>query len=439
MDPASIDSRSVEPNSAPTVHLSLPGPEQLPPELQGRPPREVPRAIKQGRVAQKSRNVFWGFFVAGLLCIAIDGLPFVETLSLYILPLAYLLWIGLALCAMAAFGFFYQGAVKKARRYIEGGEAAFARVLKLVKIPTMMAHGQPTLYAIAATVQLRHPETGETVARQVNSQSFSASRRDQVSTRFRVGDAVPVVWIPGKFDRTLQLYDFLEVMPERSLVYQSNPQPLWVSTLVAILVASVFLTLLWGLFAIERYSPIDFDWVAQGGIPLTIGGCLGLAVAVALAVFFSRRQRRQAERNAEAARTGNAIEVTVAKGKASRVLRGALVGSGAIMLGCVVAMSVCLTINAALDRSQAKLEMVRITQMVEITHEAIFREYKLKYRRANDASDQEFLTTPRHLQEFTIPVGIAHVKSGRLGWHWVEAIAPIRVAPNPGGAAPKPQ
>jgi hypothetical protein len=419
----------------PTVALSsttdFPDRQQLPQELQGPVPREVPQAVKHSRLARSQRAIVWGCFISGLLCVGADGLPFVETLSLYILPLGYLLWIGIGLCVIAGIVHLNPRTLRMARRYIEHGEAGFGRVLALAKTPTMIVHGRPTTYAIAAKLQVRHPKTGEMCECHMKSRSFGSSEKDQVSARFRVGDAVPVVWIPGEFERTAQIYDFLEVMPEHSLVYRSKPKPLWMTLALLVMVAAFFLTLLWNLYATEKYSPIDFDWVSQGGLPILVGAVLGLAALVAIAISLARERSRAAQRNAEALRTGDAVELIVPKAMFKRIGFGVLMTLGAVLLGGITTMSICMTANAIFDKSPRVLVPVQITNMVEITHEFLFREYKLQFRRAQDVRDIELLTTPQHLDQFTAPVGIAHVRSGRFGWHWVETVEPIQVAVKP--------
>lgn len=419
------------------LQVELPGNDQLPEELQGTVPREVPIAVKHGRLAQKQRNVVWGLFVAGLICIGLDGLPFVETIALYVLPLGYLLWIGIGLCALAALAYLNPQDFKKACRYIQQGEAKFGRVTGLVKTPTLVVHGQTTQYAIVANVQICHPTSGEMCERQLKSRSFATGIKNQVSTTFRIGDAVPVVWIPGDFDRTVQIYDFLEVMPERSLVYQSKPMPLWKSLGVVLLGAGFFVALIWNLFAQEKYAPIDFDYLSQGRWPLLVGAGMGLAAWAAAVVIRHRERRQLANRNAEAILAGGVVELTAPKGNIKQIAFGSLLLFGAALLGGITTLSICMTANAVFDKSPQKNVPVQLTEMVQITHKFLFREYKIKYRRllkdkgVNVQKDSELLTTPQHMKEFTVDLGIARVRDGWLGWPWVETIDPIRIAAGP--------
>lgn len=415
----------------PPAEINLPDNRELPDELRGPVPREVPPEVKGGRLAQKRRNAIWGCFVAGIVCLAADGLPFVETLALYVLPLGYLFWIGIGFCGLAALIFFRPHQLKKACRYIERGDAAFARVLALVKTPTLVTHGQPTMHAFVARLQMRHPETGEACLREVQSTAFSSSQKEQIETPFRVGDAIPVVWIPGDFDRTLQIYDFLEVMPGRELVRRSKPMPLWQTVGVLLLAAGFFFALLWNLYAFGRYQPLDFDWLRQGGIPLAIGAVFGLAGAGGIVLVRILERRKMAERNAEAIQSGGAVELAVEKRKIRTLGMGLIAIFGAMLLGGATVLGLCLTANAVLDRSPSKPVAVKVTQKLQVTHSFLFREYKLKYRRAADRHDIEMLTTPQHLSQFVVPLGIARVRAGRFGWSWVETVDPIAVPAPP--------
>src|SRR5262245_7413758 len=185
----------------PAAQLPLPGPDQLPEELRTPTPRERPSFVRNSPVAAKQMNIFLGCLAAGVMCLVLSPLPFVKTMALYLLPLEYIAFIGLGLCAIGAIIYTTGGELRRACRYIEEGQAAFGRVQAIVKKPTLLVHGQPSQYALFAAVEVRHPETGETCLREVKSRDFSASKKDHVKTRFRVGDAVPVVWLPHKFDK----------------------------------------------------------------------------------------------------------------------------------------------------------------------------------------------------------------------------------------------
>jgi hypothetical protein len=211
----------------PLAERPLPGPDQLPEELRGSTPRPRPDFVRQSPLAAKRLNILLGCMVAGGMCLVLAHLPFVSAMALYLLPLGYLTWIGLGLCAIGALIYTTGAELKQACKFLEEGEAAFGRVQSLVKKPTLLVHGQSPQYALFAVVEVRHPETGELCLREVKSREFSASKKDRVNTRFRVGDAVPVVWLPHKFDKTVTIYDFLEVSPEAALQWDTPKSSLW--------------------------------------------------------------------------------------------------------------------------------------------------------------------------------------------------------------------
>jgi hypothetical protein len=398
---------------------------ELPEELRAPPPREIPEAIKQGRLYLKNRAMSWTLAVLGMACVLGDGLPFIQTLALYFLPLEYLLWIGIGLCACAAYAYLGPRELRRAKQYIEQGEAAFGRVTSLVKTPTMVQHGRAVSFAIVANVRLRNPESGVDCLREMKSRSF-VNKAKQV--RFRVGDLVPVVWLPGKFERTAQIYDFLEVMPGHDLRDESTPKPLWMLIGIAVLLPLFFFVLAWNAYAMGRYEPIEFT-VRQGILPFGVGASVAFAIMVWIGVVQLAKQREMKRRNAEAVATGGIVEVEAKRGVRTKAAQWVLLPIGAVLIGGVSSLSLCYSANALFDKSAARPVSIFVTEMIQETHEGIFREYKLKYRRAQDPEVHSLMTTPQHLSEFKVPFGVAQVRSGWLGWPWVETVDPVALAP----------
>jgi hypothetical protein len=403
----------------------LPGTDQLPEEFRGPTPRPRPAFVRQSPLAAKQLNIFLGCMVAGGMCLVLSPLPFVQTMSLYLLPLQYLTWIGLGLCAIGALIYVSGAELKRACKYLEEGEAAFGRVKALVKKPTLLVHGQPSTYALFAAIEVRHPETGETCLREVKSRDFSASKKDRVSTRFRVGDAVPVVWLPHKFDKTVQIYDFLDVSPEASLQWDTpKSSPFWQTIAITAFGVAFMFALFWNVYAIGRFQPLDFEFM-QGLPVFAIGSLISAAAAVACYIFAVRKRREVAARNQEAITTGQALELQLERKPVRGTLFAVVILLGAAGLGGATVLCWAMTANALLDNSPPQPTIVRITDMIQETTDFIYREYKMKYRRAEDKSDHTLLTTPDHMNQFQAPIGIAHVRQGRFGWPWVETIDPV--------------
>jgi hypothetical protein len=408
------------------VESSLPESAESPEELKGPTPREIPEAIKQGRLYLRNRNAVWTLAAFGLGCVLLDELPFVQTLALYFLPLGYLLWIGIGLCAIAGYLYLAPGELKKAKRYIEEGEVGFGRVASLVKGPTVIHNGQPTSFAIVARVQIQNPQTGAIGTKELKSRNFSNKANE---ARFRVGDVVPVVWLPGQFESAAQIYDFLEVMPGHDLVARTESTAAQNAIKLSIILI-VLGGLLWSAYAMVRYSPIDFEF-RQGVLPVSIGAGVGLAVAMAGALVSAHKRRQLLEKNLAAKASGGTIEVEANQG--NKIVNRVLITLGAMMFGAMASVGACWSANALFDKSAAKSTPIVVTNMVQVTHNFIFREYKMEYHFANEQAKQTLNTTPQHLSQFKIPFGIAQIRAGWLGWRWVETIEPINAA-QPGAA-----
>jgi hypothetical protein len=406
--------------------FQVPDETELPAELTGATPRPIPDSVQQSHLAQRHRNIFWGLLTAGTVCGLLAPVPFVNTLALYILPLGYLFWIALGLLAFAVVGHFSQGELKKACRYIEEGEASIARVKSLVKTPTSVVNDQTTTYAFAAGLQMQQPESGEVIACVVKSRDFSESQKNLIDTNFRVGDYVPVVWLPNKFVETLQIYDFLDITPSASLVRQEDkPTPLWQVLAILVLVVGLFFALFWNLYAFSRFEPIEFDWVRQGTGALLGGGAVGL-IAIIVAWRISKKKGRElADRNVDALQSGAAVELQAESSAIGGFFWGLILLFGAMLLCGATMLCWCWTANSLLDQSAPEQRPVQITEMVQVTHAFLFREYKLEYRFHQDQDERSMLTTPRHLSQFHAPLGVAVIRKGWFGWPWVETIEPV--------------
>lgn len=409
-------------DSAATSHPA--GKLELPVELTGRPPRSLPESIHQSVVAQGRRNVFWGTMTAGFLCGGMASMPFIDTLSLYVLPLGYLYWIAAGLIGLALLARFGNGDWKTGCRYIRDGEASFAKVLSLVKTPTLVMNGQATQYALVAGLQMKHPESGETIECTAQSRNFSADKKDTIDTTFRVGDSVPVVWLPGKFPKSLQVFEFLEISPTTTLVRrQGAPTPLWHVIGLLALIVGMFFALFWNIYAFGRFELVN---ELQGMLwPMIVGGTLGFGAVLASLLVGQKKRRELLERNVAAMNSGTAVEMPLTSSLPGRLFFWAIMFVGGTGLVGLTVYCWCLTANALLDRSPAQRRPVEIDEMLQVTHSFIFREYKLKYRFADEQEKHSLLTTPQHLDEFQIPIGVAVVRDGWLGWPWVETIEPI--------------
>lgn len=405
------------------------------PELQGPSPRELPDDVGQGLHAQRRRRLTAGLAVGGVLSLGLSGMPFVNALAVYIVPLAYLSWIGAGLLAMSCFAMLKDRFTEGPYRYIREGQPLVARVVDLFKAPSITVNGQPSRYAFTAVIEFLDPATGVVVRQSAKSSDFIDQNAYQTS--FRVGDYVTAIYLPNQYPASLRLYAFLDLMPGLGLVARekgNEKNAVWTTLLGIVSIFGFLLTLFWNIYADGRYEPIAFNhrlamWPMIAGAVILGGGMF-----LALWLHGRRVQRRRLERNAQAEAAGQAIEVGEANAFEQRGLHGwflkIILTFGCLLLGLLGALTAlcwCFTINACIDTSAPEMRPAIITNMTMTTHSFLFRHYDIEYTFPADASKMKFLTTPEHMAEFDGPLGMAEIHQGYLGWPWVKDIHPVRV------------
>lgn len=398
----------------------------LPEELIGDPPRQIPATAKEGPLEKSRNELFWLCLLSGSVCIGLSWLPVVDHLALYFLPFGYLSPIGLALCCVSGACLTKNGEVRKAHAYVQHGKTGFAEVKQLLKSPTVVINGQPAHYAFHAELDMPHPASGESCQLEVKSRDFSADLKDRIDTRFRVGDEVPIVWMSGSFEETCQIYDFVELTPQSSLVRQESTlrESLGKLVLAILVLVSLFSVLIWNLWAFGRYSPLDFDYATSGLVPLVLGGTIGFVACIGCWLWSRHRQTKLAARNVESALKGQAIELTNENGLLHHIGFNAVILAGSVLICSITMLCWFFTANALLDDSQPRIADASITELEQTTHSFVFRDYKIHYRMDGVREDQEFLTTPQHLAAFDGQNATVKIRSGWLDWPWVEGVEP---------------
>lgn len=402
------------------------------PELRGPSPRELPDDVGQGLHAQRRRRLTAGLAVGGVLSLGLGGMPFVNALAVYIVPLGYLSWIGAGLLAMSCFAMLKDRFTEGPYLYIREGQPLVARVVELFKAATVTVEGQPSRYAYTAVIEVLDPVTGVVARHSEKTSEFIDQSAYQTS--FRVGDYVTAIYLPNQYPASLRLYAFLDLMPGLGLVARekgNEKNAVWTTLLGIVMFFGFFLALFWNIYAHGRYEPIAFEhrlamWPMIAGAVILGGGMF-----LGLWLHGRRVQRRRLERNALAAAAGQAIEVGEATVFEQRGLHGwflkIVLPLGSLLLGGLTALCWCYTINACLDTSAPEMRPAIITNMTMTTHSFLFRHYDIEYTIPPDASKMKFLTTPDHMAGFDGPLGMAEIHQGYLGWPWVKDIHPLRV------------
>ena len=397
------------------------------PELTGPPPRPIPDRLSEGPYPREQRTRALLLLAFGLLCLLLARAPGIDVLALYVLPLGYLSWIGLVLLAGAAAAYLPLALHRGPYRYVRDGLPLAVRVLDLVKGPRTIINGQPSTHGFVAAVGFPDPQTREVKVLAVKSNEFSSARKDAYDTPFKVGDDVTAVYLPGRLEKTLRIYAFLELSPEVNLRTPSTaPAPASPGRTIAVLLAIPLLLLgaLANVYAFGRYEPVHFEF-RRAAVPFLAGAVvIGGGVFAALYLRHRREQIRVRERAMVARATGKAVEVEtpfLGHGLYGGVLR-VVVAAGSLLLGGVTAVCWCFMANAWLDPSPARAVPATIAGMTMTTHAFLFREYQLEYRLEGSTEKHKFLTTPQHLLSLRDREAVAHLREGRLGWPWVETV-----------------
>lgn len=406
---------------------AIPRSRSFEPEFVGAPPRPVPDSLRRGPYAQRRRRTEIGLLAAGVGCLLASRIPGIDTLALYVLPLGYLWEIGWGLVVLAAVSAADRVLRLGPYRYVRDGMPLPARLVELAKAPSVITNGQPAQYAFTAAMALRHPETGEPLLVRAKSRDFAASSRERYQAPFQVGDEVTAVYLPGRFQRTVRLYAFLDLNPSIALQQRDagRTSP-WAVVGLLLAVPAIFITLLANLYALGRYHPIAFEY-QRAAVPMALGGLLiGVPVLLGLVLSHRRDQRRTVERNLAVAATGQALEPLrpfLGSGIPGWLLRAA-VTAGSLLLGVVTGVCVSFMANAWADVSAGRPVAARIRGATMTTHALLFREYRLEYSLAGSDEKLSLLTTPEQQSRFRTACAEATVRDGRLGWPWVVNLEP---------------
>jgi hypothetical protein len=400
------------------------------PELLGPAPRPIPELLRRGPYARRRRDGVRALLAFGAGALLLDAVPGVDVLALYVLPLAYLSWIGFGALLLAALSWLDLTLRPGPFRYVRDGVPLVVRVVDLVKGPSRLVNGQATHYAFTASVAFMNPETALPTVSQLRSDDFPSSRRGDYDTPFRIGDYVTGVYLPGRLEKSLRLYAFLGLDPERCLrCRNAGPASPWRIAAGGLALMVFFLVAFANVYAFGRYEPLGLE-LEQAAGPVGFGAIFfGGAALYAMLRAHRRERRRTAERN-QCASAGEAREVAVpfgGRGFRGWLVRG-LVALGLPLVGGVTALCWALLANAWLDESPARLQPARIHDMTMTTYDLIFREYELAYVLEGSEEVRKLLSTPQHLSRFENDEAIARVRAGRFGWTWVETVLPAEAA-----------
>lgn len=417
----------------------------LPRELRGLTPRSVPPELWDAPAMVASRRGGLIFLTIGFMTVLMGFVPITKTWGLYFLPMAYLSYIGLVI-VIVSMGYLVRFWTTGGNlRYIEKAAAAMA-LIRQVDIAETELNGVKSyipqfhvIYQDTPAGRSTEPVTREQL---LSAPGITADKLAVSSLRFQKGDWVPVVWFPDKGDASATLYDTLGLNDTGIWTTEDDPMPTpwWLTLLIIVGVGFMFFCLIWSLWSMGAYSPIE----APSTLVIALSVAIGIAIAAVMTVLIVLQNRHEEKRAAAAVARSNEDsglsevapgEETVPDGlytKAFASLQGLVMlialAAGAVMLPSLIVYELMVTANALLDDSEGEIEMAKIDEMIQVTHNGIFREFKIEYHlpgRGEQGQDLSLLSTPDHMNRFQFDTAVAIVKPGALGWAWVSEIIPV--------------
>lgn len=374
------------------------------PEFAADPPRPLPEFTRGCYYVRTRQATVWICAMIASACWATKSLPFVETLSWYLLPLGYLRWISLGFAALMAFYWLRNSTTKGFLEYIRRGEPLIGRVRRVdVRIEGVK---EAPFARFVAEVEFQHPVSGQI---QITSLStphpFPYRDLSTMESGLVPGEYVKLVYLPDRLEKSLQVYGWLGLDPGLDLI-RKNGRPLQPrSPLTVLLVVTGITALLWAvlalLYVIGRYAVFENEsWQ-----PYAIG--IGLAVMPFVIVLAYRVNR-----------AGAPLRAAIKK-----YLFAVLAG---LFCGSIVGFPAVGFVNGYFDRSPTHFEPVTIVQGWQTTHELIVRTYELEYHPFPAGKTEKQMVPVETLAMFAPDsLAVIDVGSGRLGMRWLRNFHPI--------------
>ena len=418
-------------------------------------PRRIPPEFWDGYYAKsKKRRVGWCLIMA-VIAIGLGSLTLLGILPVefdFIFELGVL--ISGILIVSSLWELFSLYVLRKPFKIFEKGESVAVSIEEICLAPTSYNNGQAIGYAFCAKCKAidqngdlpndsppndsppndsppndsppNDSPPNKNLPREFDCRSdeLSVTEKDLYMSTLRVGDIDTVLFIPKRsiFGRKKKLkphlFAFLGLQPGYGIVdvgKRGYGSRLFFFLDIAVLVG-FFGPVLWTLYAIERFAPIEstsWDWPLGilGGIVFG-GGTLGY-------VLIRMRQ--------EANEKGRMVEIAIQEGRPieipagrNRVMDFMVVAVSLVMAGGL-AWVLIFSLNALFDWSKPTMEPVEIVSVEEKAQTVTFCFPKVAGR-----GDFEFV---RHVAPGKIKQlrenGMAEVRQGAFGWEWVKTIHPV--------------
>ncbi len=367
-------------------------------EFEPERPRPIPKYLRTGSHSKRRKGLIFSLIALGIMCVVFSPIPFVRGLSFYILPLKGLHWIGFGLIGIGVLQFVL-GIVNSGRyAYVKQGEPIIGRVIDCQ--PVLTGTQDAPAFQHVARVAYRHPVTDEFVFSDVPElEHWSRGKEQQMSCTLKQGDYVTLVYHPGKEDKTLTVYGFLGLDPEREFILK-NGQPLegtspFTALMITFLISFVVLLVMAGFDVLMFSFPTGGDWKLPVGLAVggfLLGGLLGVGL-----------RKPTPESSSPVA---------------------SFIGIG--ILGAFAAPLLLFILNTRLDFAPATFKPFQIVEFWETTHNFVIRDYELEYRDLeSNATLKKHVRASQLSPLYGAEYGVVAIGSGRFGYTWIKGFHPI--------------
>lgn len=280
-----------------SLAIDIPSECELPEELRSIAPRRIPDQLyrcKRIRVPFLMSWIAIGVFVAS---VAAGATPIGEP------------WARIAFWSVAIVGLVGTVGVLTSRRelrYVQDGVVGAGRILELRLVPAARYNGQTIALKHVVSLELVLSD-GSAAVHEFTGLQIKADGGRQAD--LRMGDLLPIVWLPGQFRKTAQIYAFLSFNQDKVLTRKTGEaSSLWQKAGQALAVVAILAVLVGNLLLLMWCEPVAMNVPVVVTIGVVGALVLGGATLAAIVREFKRENLRAALRNQRAISEGHAIQ-----------------------------------------------------------------------------------------------------------------------------------
>lgn len=374
-------------------------------EFRDGPPRSIPRYLRRGSFCRRRRGTAIVWAALGAVFVIISPWNIIRKLSFYVLPLAYIGYVGYGMIAISILVAMRNWLSRQNFEYVKSGIPFVGRVLALDLFLTKTVNNEKQEVIEAQSyvvVEYDNPETQvHEFGAVVSDEKWNLSASQKYATDLQVGDYVTLVAMPGRINESIKLYGFLGLDPNREyLTYKGKPLT-GTSPIMAIMIATIVFCVMWLfvglLYLINCCFPSEWSW-SLGLTSMAIGGGIGAILGWLLG-------KSQPEDGTQT----------------SPGVAAFLVG----FLGCIAGIMGMGLINAAFDQSPPHYVPITINNHWQTTHNFVLRHYEIEFTEFNKGESEKSGVSIEDLGRLrAAKLAAKEVRQGALGLEWVPGFHP---------------